>query len=1168
MDVDGDATSSDNASDSDLEYHPAGYPGYFNSLAPAEEEEFEFDGWGGYDEVLDTDKPGPSRENMIRQLEEMIGPEQEAELWRMRNDTLSDKDRDNIRAFKLKMMSNMSRDAFEQMRYAFNHKLDISSEWAMLHRVAILSRVEPVWIHCCVKSCMAYTGDDTHRDTCRFCNEPRFTPLTGKPRRLFCYIPVIPRLQGYFQNPEMVKLLLYRHQYKHESKTIADVFDSAHYRTLRKKNVVVDGKTLPHKYFEGKYDIALGVCLDSYLLFKRNRGGPSATPILLKNYNLPPEIQTHLAHSICNGVIPGPHGPKDARSFLIPYDDELAQLAIGVSTFDSLTQTQFMLRAYNIFEMGDIIAIEKLLNIKGHNGLSPCRTCEIKGVLCNNIYYVPLTKPVVDGQPTRSWNPRNLPLRSHDSFAEVSAQLDNKDLTIATRKKLAQFHGIKGLPALRRVGSLHFGRSAPWDFMHLAFENIGPNLVKLWSGKYKGLDTGYEDYEISEETWELIWQETADAVRHIPADFVRVLQNNPAHFTAESWCFWFVYLAPILLNGRFRHQKYYTHACQFSEIIKSCIAFEITYTQIDELQDKIIDWVRRYEEYYYQYDADRLSACPLTIHGFLHIPDDIRFCGPSWSTWTFWMERFCGSMQMGLRSRRHPWANLNNRVLKLAYLEQLGARYDLDHELSAYNQHDKSKLSISEKIYDGYEQVILRVPYRADNTPNDITRTRVAGYISAAIGSASSPATENILRGLGISQSSCGEQIATGCVAVSGDSCSSGSLAVLGFAWKQLRFSVCFALGTSPLQLFVGAALEHLLTSQQLHVSICFARAQLRAIFARFILGICFPRHLVVYVCFECSQLITSHQLSSLVVSIACLCVLRFACQQLSVNTVVLFVGLAFKQFRLPCKQLCLSVCFAPKQLCRIFFLSICFTCEQRHRPLVLGISLSRQLLVGRAFQQLCISCQQLCLSICIALWHVLVAYNLFLPFERVGFCLAFQLCAGFSRKLFLAHELGIGISVGPLCLQFCPPLMPAALLPARVAQCPIGLPVVFRFGIVNQRSQQLIGSLEQCFITLAWKQFGGFLGIVQQRAQQLVCPPEQLYVAFEQFSPRVVKLKQRSQQLAFAFLLAPIQLPCQQLCIRICFALFLHVALCVIHHPQQLSACVVLAHQLAYRQL
>lgn len=112
--------------------------------------------------------------------------------------------------------------------------------------------------------------------------------------------------------------------------------------------------------------------------------------------------------------------------------------------------------------------------------------------------------------------------------------------------------------------------------MHLPFENIGPNLVKLWSGKFKGLDTSAEDYQISEATWDEIWQETADAVRFIPADFVRVLQDNPAYFTAEAWCFWLVHIMPIVLKGRFRHEKYYTHACQFSEIIKSCIAFQIT----------------------------------------------------------------------------------------------------------------------------------------------------------------------------------------------------------------------------------------------------------------------------------------------------------------------------------------------------------------------------------------------------------------------------------------------------------------------------------------------------------------------------------------------------------------------------------------------------------------
>jgi hypothetical protein len=36
--------------------------------------------------------------------------------------------------------------------------------------------------------------------------------------------------------------------------------------------------------------------------------------------------------------------------------------------------------------------------------------------------------------------------------------------------------------------------------MHLFFENVVPNLVKLWSGKFKGLNAGSEDYEIDEDT--------------------------------------------------------------------------------------------------------------------------------------------------------------------------------------------------------------------------------------------------------------------------------------------------------------------------------------------------------------------------------------------------------------------------------------------------------------------------------------------------------------------------------------------------------------------------------------------------------------------------------------------------------------------------------------------
>lgn len=47
------------------------------------------------------------------------------------------------------------------------------------------------------------------------------------------------------------------------------------------------------------------------------------------------------------------------------------------------------------------------------------------------------------------------------------------------------------------------------------------------------------------------------------------------------------------------------------------------------------------------------------------------------------MERYCGYLQSGLKSPSQPWANLNNRILHKAYLEQIDIYYDLEDELKA-----------------------------------------------------------------------------------------------------------------------------------------------------------------------------------------------------------------------------------------------------------------------------------------------------------------------------------------------------------------------------------------------------------------------------------------------------------------------------------------------------
>ena len=151
---------------------------------------------------------------------------------------------------------------------------------------------------------------------------------------------------------------------------ISDVFDSQHYWNLMETTVTVNGKKLAHKYFSSQNDIAFSVCLDGCLLYKQRCGGPSATPIMIQIYNLPPEIWTLISQTLCLGVIPGT--PKRPDTFLYPFETECVELAIGVKTFHCITQSHFPLHAYILFPHGDIVAIEKLLNIKGHNGKCPC----------------------------------------------------------------------------------------------------------------------------------------------------------------------------------------------------------------------------------------------------------------------------------------------------------------------------------------------------------------------------------------------------------------------------------------------------------------------------------------------------------------------------------------------------------------------------------------------------------------------------------------------------------------------------------------------------------------------------------------------------------------------------------------------------------------------------
>lgn len=385
----------------------------------------------------------------------------------------------------------------------------------------------------------------------------------------------------------------YRQNYVHDPTLMQDIFDSARYQGLRKSHVVIDGVRQSYRFFEDRREIALGLSTDGFCPFKRRK--QSCWPIILFNYNLPPEIRVQLDNLLSVGVIPGPHSPKDMNSFLQIFVDELVDLARGVPTADVRGQELFMLRAHLLAIFGDIPAVSKILDFIGHNGLLPCRFClipAIRGATQNGSHlYCPLHRSNV------VYTAHDLPLRNHlDCVTQGQEVLQAP--SDAARQRLATKYGVKGVSVLARVPSVSIPKSFPIDFMHMVWLNIIPQLVDLWTNNFNGLDDEKEKYCVQPDVWNAISDSTASSGDTIPSQFgcrVPSFQKR-SQFIAESWALWATELAPHLLRRRFRHDKYYVHFVALIKLLRTCLSLDISRDEIKKLREGLIKWVQDYEK--------------------------------------------------------------------------------------------------------------------------------------------------------------------------------------------------------------------------------------------------------------------------------------------------------------------------------------------------------------------------------------------------------------------------------------------------------------------------------------------------------------------------------------------------------------------------------------------
>ncbi|QRV99729.1 Transposase family Tnp2 protein [Ceratobasidium sp. AG-Ba] len=679
-------------------------------------------------------EPNLTDEQARALVEEHFGDIANEEWLNLYDSALSTKDRTTLQFLATRLRTHFSRQTYNELRCGPCKLLDIPSEFFAYQRLAILAGFGTRAYDCCVNSCCCFLGKHKDLDACPYCAEARYS-AAGCPRRSFHYTPLIPQLQALFRSRQLLAKLMYRSKVEAnpEPDMVQDVYDGEHYRKLRNTRLDPNAE---YRILDNPEDLALGLSTDGFTLFKRRRRGLStAWPLIFINYNLHPKYRVRLENIICVGVIPGPRQCKDLNSFLAPVLEELLQLEQGVDSIKTTPATapkheerpeeegdgeltEFKLRAFLIMIFGDIPAISKLLAMKGHNALVPCRTCYTQGVLCrrkkNSVYYIPLALPGDEGD---GYPPDMLLLRSHELFLLHYRQLDNLNDRPGRRKQLEKELGINDRPIFARLKSFDLACCAPYDIMHLLFENLVPNMIKHWTGKFKKMDQGMGHYELAEAVWKQIGKETANATHTIPVSFVGTLPDiaeDQTLYKAEAYSFWIQYIAPIVLAGRLP-EPYFEHFLLMRDIVIMSVQLDITEEQVDELQRMVNRWVIDYEQFYYQHDYNRLPACPLTIHALLHIPYYIRKTGPLWASWAFVMERFCGYLLPAVKNRFQPYRHLDNAVLRRAQMQVVAHTYGLPTlpRLTVKWRIDGSeRLSGRKCRYPQFPKIILGIPVR------------------------------------------------------------------------------------------------------------------------------------------------------------------------------------------------------------------------------------------------------------------------------------------------------------------------------------------------------------------------------------------------------------------------------------------------------------------------
>ena len=173
-------------------------------------------------------------------------------------------------------------------------------------------------IHACPNDCILYRNEYASLDKCPKCKVSRYGENGKSPAKVLWYFPIIPRLKRMYSNKDTAKRLTW-----HEDERIKD-------NKLRHPADSPQWKKIDYMYPEFSEDprnLRFALASDGINPHGVQRTTYSTWPLILMNYNLPPNLIMKRKFMMFSMLIGGPSQPgNDIDVYLAPLIEDLNHL--------------------------------------------------------------------------------------------------------------------------------------------------------------------------------------------------------------------------------------------------------------------------------------------------------------------------------------------------------------------------------------------------------------------------------------------------------------------------------------------------------------------------------------------------------------------------------------------------------------------------------------------------------------------------------------------------------------------------------------------------------------------------------------------------------------------------------------------------------------------------